>query len=269
MAQSKLQTEMVQHLAQQLSRMERSVCSLGELQPSDRPAPLGTGIAPLDAILPGGGLVPGTLVEWLSPAKGSGAEPLMFQMAAQAMQRGGNLVVVDPTGEFYPPTADCWGIALQRTVVVHPANERDMFWAFEQALRCPGVAVAVCTVSQLNDRVFRRLQLAAEQGGGLGLLLRAARFRDQPSWADVRLNVTPSEVKHTARLEPARLDPADPMPADQKFVDPGRRMLLELLRCRGQGSGRRLELELNDETGAVRLVAKLATPKVVRRATGA
>lgn len=271
MTHSKTRAETVQHLAQQLSRVERAAGSRGSRSVS---AESFTGIAELDAILPNVGAAEGMLVEWLAPSKGSGAEPLLFRMAREAMRQDGNLVIVDPSAEFYPPTAGCWGIALQRTVVVHPENERDMFWAFEQALRCPGVAVAVCFVSQLNDRVFRRLQLAVEQGGGLGLLLRGTRYRDQPSWADVRLKVTPLKAHHTSEgreLSP-RLELQDTNStgsADTESANTGRRMLVELLRCRGRGTSRRLELEMNDETGAVRLVSQLAAPKVVRRATGA
>jgi len=49
----------------------------------------------------------------------------------------------------------------------------------------------VADVQRLSWLEARRLQLAAEQGGGLGLLIRPEAVRHQPSWADVRLLVEP------------------------------------------------------------------------------
>ena len=60
----------------------------------------------------------------------------------------------------------------------------------EQALRFRGVAVTLGEMGPLSDRPFRRLQLAAEAGGGLGFLVRPAACRAEPSWAAVRLGVS-------------------------------------------------------------------------------
>src|SRR5205823_11439094 len=100
----------------------------------------------------------------------SGAATLALAVAARALQQGGACVVIDGTGEFYPPAADDLGIPLERMVVVRPDNPRIALWAWEQALRCEGVAVTVGWIGELSDRPFRRLQLAAEAGGGLGFL---------------------------------------------------------------------------------------------------
>src|SRR5437879_6095746 len=61
----------------------------------------------------------------------------------------------------------------------------------DEARRCPAVAAVWGPVGELDDRALRRLQLAAEEGRGLGLLLRGASVRGRPSWADVRLLVRP------------------------------------------------------------------------------
>ena len=108
---------------------------------------------------------------------------------------GGAVVVLDRTGEFYPLAAVAQGIEPARLIVVHPGNQADHTWALDQALRCPAVAAVVAWPEsldgKLDGRTFRRLQLAVEQGGGLGLLIRPESVRCQPSWADVRLLVEP------------------------------------------------------------------------------
>ncbi len=172
----------IRQLSRQLRRIEnRRAPNANKL--------VSTGISALDHLLPCGGIERGTIIEWLAKSAGSGAGTLVFTIAAWHMQPVGTLVVIDPRRQFYPPAAARLGVDLERTIVVCPNNTRDTLWSLEQSLLCPGVAVSACHLEDLDDRVFRRLQLATETGGGLGLLLRSARFHEQPSWADVRLLV--------------------------------------------------------------------------------
>src|SRR5947209_5002729 len=102
-------------------------------------------------LLLGPGLEPGTLVEWVAASEGCGAVTLALVVAARALGRGGACVLVDPAGEFYPPALARLGVPLERTVIVRPGSPRDGLWAWEQALRCPGVAVALGPVAGLTD----------------------------------------------------------------------------------------------------------------------
>jgi protein ImuA len=151
---------------------------------------ISTGFAALDDVLPDGGLEGGTLVEWLANGIGSGAVTLALGVAARALEAGGACVVIDSRQEFYPPAAAELGVPLERMILVRPPDSRLTLWAWEQALRFRGVAVTLGELGSLADRPFRRLQLAAEHGGGLGFLVRPMACRDEPSWAAVRLGVT-------------------------------------------------------------------------------
>jgi protein ImuA len=126
-------------------------------------------------------------------------------------------------------------------MVVHTAGAADDAWALDQALRCPGVAAVLAWPEKLDGRTFRRLQLAVEEGGCLGLLIRPESARHEPSWAEVRLWV-------------------EPLPSESPA---GRRRLrIHVLRCRGGTGGRSVDLEIDDETRTVHLVAELADPAV-------
>jgi hypothetical protein len=225
-----------------------------------------SGCSELDQILPTGGFGRGTLVEWLAAGPGSAASILSLLVARQAGLQGGAFVVMDRAGQFYPPAAAAWGIDLERLILIRAAHPKDELWALDQALRCSAVSAVWATLDQLDARSFRRMQLAAEAGGCLGLLVRPARVRGQPSWSDMQLLVT-SLPSHS--------------PSDQN----ARRTRIQVVRCRGHHSGSTLDMEIDLHTGQIRkashapcpyrethsvhLAAQLAHPKTRRSAARA
>ena len=220
-----------------------------------------SGYAELDRVLPERGFCRGSLVEWLAAVPGSGTSTLALTSAWQACQAGRALVVVDRQQVLYPPAAVGLGIELERLIVVRPGNEADEAWAVDQALRCSGVGGVVCWPAKLDDHTFRRWQLAAESGGTIGFLVRGRAARGQPSWAELRFEVTPLAGSAKRRLPEAagRWGP----------TGPARRLRVEVLRCRGGSVGGTLELEIDtqnksalpeasDETNSLHLASWLA-----------
>ena len=251
----------LQHLAQQLRRLEKT-----SREARCKGGLFSTGIPALDRLLPEQGISPGTLVEWLSRGDGCGAGTLVFAVAAHLTQGNGACVIIDRNRSFYPPPLllpshqKLSASDLDRTIVVHPPDKRDTLWALEQSLRCCGVAVVICRLGHLNDHAYRRLQLAAETGGGIGLLLRPGEHRSQPSWADIRLWV--EALPFDARFERKPSSETDALTL-------GRLLRIELIHCRGRAGGEAVELEIDDETGDVRLAPRLAVAKDSIRAAGA
>jgi protein ImuA len=233
----------IEALRQQLAQWEgaawrrgtRYAGSMEDPASLERLPALSSGCPALDRALPDQGFRPGTLVEWLFRGVGDGTATLTFRAAAGALRAAaGAVVVLDRTGEFYPLAAVAQGIEPARLIVVHPGNKADHSWAMDQALRCPAVAAVVAWPEsldgKLDGRTFRRLQLAVEQGGGLGLLIRPENVRGQPSWADVRLLVEslPSPAPYGRRAPCTH----------------GRRMRVVLLRCRGGRGEQSVEVEV-------------------------
>ena len=216
---------LVAMLRRQVERLE------GPVQPQDE-RPISTGSPDLDRLVAEGGLRRGSLTEYLAAEAGGGAGMLALAAAREACADGRTLVVVDRPRQFYPPAASAYG--LKNLLLVRPASEADELWALDQALRCPGVGAVWIRCGSLDVREFRRLQLAAESGGTLGLLVRPARLRGQPTWAEVQWLVEPATL-------PTRHSPGT------------RRLRVELIRCRGgtrlTGGGRAVHLELDRTTG--------------------
>lgn len=232
----------LENLRAELSRFQRSLRSGGE----DRAA-VSTGLKELDQLLPAGGLMPGTLSEWISGHEGSGAMTLAMLVARQ-IQTTGPLVIVDQARQFYPTAISSLGIDLQKTMFVHPKTRADELWAVEQSLRCEGIAAVIFQLQHLRTPEFRRLQLAAESGQAIGLLLRPAVARRHSGWADVRLMVK-----------------ALPSMA-LSFV---RRLEVRCVYAKTAFNDQAVQLEVCDETNAVRVVSRLSSSVPGVSATGA
>ncbi len=162
-----------------------------------------TGKRALDARLLGGGWPAASLVEVLIDGTGCG-EVQLFLPALIACQRHAGavdpwLVWIAPPYEPYAPALAQQGIDLGRLLIVRPAGAVEALWAAEQALSSGACAAVLLWLKGTEDRWLRRLKLAAEAGGALGVLFRPERHRFEASPASLRLLLTQGE--HESRLE--------------------------------------------------------------------
>jgi len=178
-----------------------------------------TGLTALDERLPHGGLPCGAVTEMLADLPGVGAMTLVMRIVKRCMERelpiadcrlpnNGSLlrpsvpatrprrecsplrplIFIDTLGDFYPPAAAQHGIGYDRLIVLRTHSEQDAFWAMDQSLRCGAVAAVIAPLGMLNDRLARRLQLAAESSGCVGLILRTGN-RPTHRFAAVRMRI--------------------------------------------------------------------------------
>jgi protein ImuA len=224
------------------------------------PRTFSSGVAAVDRLLPGGGLRHGMLVEWLAERTGCGAATLGLLAAREACRAGGVMVVLDRTRAFYPPAAAGWGVDPARLIVVRPRTTRDEIWAAVQSLRSPVVAAVWAMIDRLDSRNFRRLQLAAEAGGTLGVLVRGASARGQPSWADVRLGVKTRqgdwETRRQGERNGKRISLSPPLLVS---LSGPRSVQISLLHARGGRSGGSVWIEIDEAAHEVREVRKVVT----------
>jgi len=178
-----------------------------------------TGKSSLDARLPGGGWPTASLIEVLLDETGLG-EVQLFLPALVACQRSTQqnsseapwLVWIAPPHEPYAPALAQQGIELGRLLVVRPSTATEALWAAEQALSSGVCAAVLLWLKGTDDRWLRRLKLAAEAGGSLGVLFRPARHRFESSPANLRLSL--SRGKHEARIDLLKVQGGRPGPVD-------------------------------------------------------
>jgi hypothetical protein len=177
-----------------------------------------TGRSSLDARLPGGGWPTASLIEVLLDDTGLG-EVQLFLPALVACQRAANggvdapwLVFIAPPHEPYAPALAQQGIELGRLLIVRPDTATEALWAAEQALSSGVCAAVLLWLKGTDDRWLRRLKLAAEAGGALGVLFRPERHRFESSPASLRMVM--SQGEHAASLDLLKVQGGRPGPVD-------------------------------------------------------
>ena len=143
------------------------------------------GVAEIDARLPGHGLQTGRLHEVVGSPEGAGTGFVVHLLRRLmtddrgggngATDHGGPVFWCAPQVTLYPPGLACRGLDVDRIVMVTASRREDRLWAMEESLRAPGVLAVVGELrgrESLDLTASRRLQLAADQGGAMALLLR-------------------------------------------------------------------------------------------------
>lgn len=184
---------------------------------------------------------------------GDDAAATLF-LAGIAARKPGQVLWAVRRHDLFAPSLHQAGLPADRVIHAEARDDNELLAVMEDALRYRGLAAVVGEVKKAGLTASRRLQLAAEGGTTLALLLRRpARLGEdplaQPSAAATRWRVgsAPSALSAIEGVGRARWH-------------------VELLRQRG-GDPFQLTVEACDETGRCALVAELVDrPDLARRA---
>lgn len=171
------------------------------------------GVAEIDARLPGGGLAFGALHEVAGGGAGTvdGAAAALFVAGVAARSKGKVLWCLTRPDLFFPAISQA-GLHPDRVIFCEADKEEDVLASMEEGLAFGGLGAVVGELVRLPMTASRRLQLAAEKTGTIGLVLR--RWRRQTEASDYgqptasttrwRVSVLPSEPLPVAGVGRAR-----------------------------------------------------------------
>jgi protein ImuA len=164
------------------------------------PASVPSGFPELDAALPGGGWPRGALTDLLLEREGIGELRLTLPALARLQAEGRSIVWVTPPYRPHAPALLAAGLDLARLIVVRGCTAAEALWAYEQALRAPECGAAFGWMQAREERVLRRLQVAAREGRTWGVLWRRPGRRVTASAAPLRLSLASEQGKLALRI---------------------------------------------------------------------
>ncbi len=193
------------------------------------PPSLSTSIPSLNALAPHSAFARGAVHEILTATNTHSF--LLPALLARSAAKLGWVIWCDSARQLFPPALCAMGIPLDRLLILRPPDE---LWAITECLRSPAVAACIATPPRLTRVQARRIQLAAERGGGLGILLRPQQAITWPYAAATRWLVSPERGQRNLQ-----------------------RWRIQLLHGHGGQVGQTTLLEMCRETNLVRAVEAL------------
>lgn len=185
------------------------------------------GIGAIDARLAGGGLSTTGLHEITGASGGiaddSAATLFIAGIAARAGGPAANILWAFGRRDLFAPGLARAGLGPNRLIHAEAGRDPDILAVMEEGLRHGGLCAVVGEVGRIGMTATRRLQLAAEEGGTIALLLRRWRRGHADPLAE------PSAALTRWRIASV---PSEPLPVEGV----GRaRWRLDLVRQRGGG----------------------------------
>ena len=182
-----------------LNRLRKEILPLQGFKPS---AMSGNGIPGFEAIeaaFPGNRFPTGAVHEFMCTNNPAFAATSGFVCgllsSLMAQDRAG--VWISSSQQLFPPAVAQFGIDPERLIMIETPREKELLWIMEEALKCEGLGAVVCEVSTLSFIASRRLQLAVEESGVTGMLIRSAEKNNITSaLARWRISALPGIAPH-------------------------------------------------------------------------
>ncbi|MBT3909659.1 MAG: hypothetical protein HOB37_16350 [Rhodospirillaceae bacterium] len=181
---------------------------------------LSLGIAEIDGALPGGGLALASVHEVCGASSLTPALGFSAALLGRAAGRTGTVLWCRRSGELYAPGLTAFGLRPDNLIVVQAKSDKDILWTMEEGLRSGALSAVLGEPGTISPIALRRLQLAAETGGTMGLLLGLEKHQTVSASAMTRWRVETAESRH----------PLGPWPGVSSWQ-------VDLMRCRNGARG--------------------------------
>ena len=149
---------------------------------------ISTGFPKLDQMLPTQGWPHKGLIEMMVPYWGIGELRLLLPSMLRLNQQKRQIVWIAPPYLPYAPALANAGLDLEYVLVVD-AQSGNISWAMERLLSTESCGMALAWPVHLSALETRRLQLAAETGGTIGVVLHTLDTGWKATSAALRLHI--------------------------------------------------------------------------------
>ncbi|ALO44813.1 translesion DNA synthesis-associated protein ImuA [Pseudohongiella spirulinae] len=154
-----------------------------------------SGYPALDALLPHGGWPERGLVELICPHKGIGELQLLLPLLRERSHSQQSILWIAPPYPLHGKALHEAGINTRNSFVIPSQTScNQALWSIEKALQSLECGLVLAWQNWLSARVIRRLQLAANEGGTLGILFHQRPAANSPATLQLQLSSPVSRI---------------------------------------------------------------------------
>jgi cell division inhibitor SulA/protein ImuA len=136
-----------------------------------------------------GGWPPGALVELIAQREGIGEISILLPALARLSNDERWIALINPPYVPYAPALFHAGVDLAKVVVIRATGNTDTLWSMEQTLRSGTCSAVLGWPATMTEQAIRRLQLATETGGTLGVYFTQPGAAPRTSPVPYRLRI--------------------------------------------------------------------------------
>lgn len=151
------------------------------------------GLGEIEQAFPGGVFPKRAIHEFITllPEDSAASDGFIAGLLAILMQDGAACVWVSTSRRLFPASLSTFNVEPERIIFMDVRTEKDVLWITEEALKCEGLAAVVAELNNLSLIESRRLQLAVEESGVTGFILRKDASKAASTVATARWKISP------------------------------------------------------------------------------
>ena len=162
-----------------------------------KPHPTGNteriGLGEIENSFPGGVFPKKAIHEFITiqPEHSAASNGFIAGLLSALMENGAACVWVSTSRHLFPASLSLFNVEPERIIFMDVQCEKDVLWITEEAIKCEGLAAVVAEVNNVSLIESRRLQLAVENSGVTGFILRKDGNKKASTVATARWKVSP------------------------------------------------------------------------------
>ncbi|KIA92255.1 Error-prone repair protein ImuA [Pedobacter kyungheensis] len=151
------------------------------------------GLGAIEDAFPGGVFPKRAIHEFISvfPEDAAASDGFIAGILSSLMQDGAACAWISTKRRLFPASLRSFNVEPERIIFMDAKSEKDALWIMEEALRCQGLAAVVAELDTLSLIESRRLQLAVEESGVTGFILRKSAGKTATTIATARWQISP------------------------------------------------------------------------------
>jgi protein ImuA len=151
------------------------------------------GLGEIEAVFPGEVFPKRAIHEFITilPEDSAASDGFIAGLLSVLMQDGAACVWVSTSRRLFPASLSLFNVEPERIIFMDVQTEKEVLWVTEEALKCEGLVAVVSELNNLSLIESRRLQLAVEESGVTGFILRKDASKAASTVAAARWKISP------------------------------------------------------------------------------
>lgn len=176
-----------------ISKLKQDILLWQGFKPGTSGVKEALGLGEIEKAFPNGVFPKKAIHEFITvePEQSAASGGFIGALLSILMKEGAACVWISTRRKLFPASLRLFNVDPERIIFMDVGTEKDALWIMEEALKCEGLAAVVAELNELSLIESRRLQLAVEQTGVTGFILRKDARKAVSSMATARWKIFP------------------------------------------------------------------------------